>query len=207
MEASPTIIGRVTRCSIRGFVGGIRLTQPDIPAFGALCSAPAQRDSIHVIGLIYDISIEDDELARQLAVAAAPPPAVRADSVFNRPIPIELSALSVGYESQGVYHQSLPPQPPVTLAEIRPLNPSETQRFTERLDFLPLILSSGQLPVDDLLAALLRGAAEARPPAERRAFLLDAAAQCARWMARDLMRLETLLRNLGATTGVSGAAR
>jgi hypothetical protein len=205
MQASPTIIGRVTRCSIRGFVGGIRLTQPDIPAFGALCSAPAQRDSIHVVGLIYDISIEDDELARQLAVAPAPPAAVRADNVFNRPIPIELSALSIGYESQGVFHQSLPPQPPVTLAEIRPLTPSETQRFTERLDFLPLILTSAQLPVDDLLAALLRGAAEARPPSERRAFLLEAASQCARWMSRDLMRLETLLRTLAggaAGTGV-----
>jgi hypothetical protein len=206
MDSSPSIIGRVTRCSIRGFVGGIRLTQPDIPAFGALCAARAQQGSIDVIGLIYDISIQDDDLARQLAVAPSPPPAVRADNVFNRPIPIELSALSVGYESGGVYHQSLPPQPPVTLAEIRPLSDAETQRFTEQLDFIPLILAAPQLPVDDLLATLLRRAAEARPASERREFLRDAAGQCARWMAGDLMRLENLLRGLALGTRDGGAA-
>jgi hypothetical protein len=205
MDDTLPIIGRVTRSSIRGFVGGIRLTQPDIPAFGALCSAPAQQGGIHVVGLIYDINIEDDDLARQLAVAPAPPPAVRADSIHNRPIPIELSALSLGYEAGGVFHQTLPPQPPVTLAEIRPLGDDDLRRFTAQLDFIPLLLASPQLPVDDLLAAVLRRAAQARPASERREFLHGAAARCARWMTSDLTRLENLLRGLGPAISPDGA--
>ena len=183
---TPALIGRVTRCSIQGFAGGIRLTQPDMPAFGALCKAAAQQGASDVIGLIYDISIEDDELARQLAAAEMPPAELRADQQFVRPIPIEIRALTVGYAAEGRFEQRLPPQPPMTLAEIYPLEPDEVQKFTDRLDFLPLVLAAPQLPVDHLLAACLRLAAMARPESARRPFLINAGRACARLLAGDL---------------------
>ncbi len=189
-------IGRVTRCSIRGFVGGSRLPEPDFPTFGSFCSAEAQRGQSHVIGLIYDISVEDDELARQLAIAESPSPEARADNQFTRPVPIEIQALAVGYRQGDTYQYSLPPQPPLTMADIHPLPTSEVRRFTERLDFLPLVLSAAQLPVDDILAAALRTAAAVRPPAERRAYLVRAGQECARLLAHDLTRLDGLIRHL-----------
>jgi hypothetical protein len=190
-------IGRVTRCSIRGFVGGIQVPEPDMPTFGSFCTAEAQRGRSQVVGLIYDISIEDDELARQLAVAEAPAPEARADNQFTRPMPIEIQALSVGYRSQDEYHYHLPPQPPLTLADIFPLPAAEVRRFTEQLDFLALILSAAQLPVDDLLVAALATAADARPESERRAYRLRAGRECARLLGHDLNRLEKLIRLLG----------
>ena len=194
---TPVLIGRVTRCSIQGFAGGIRLTHPDMPAFGALCKAAAQQGASDVIGLIYDISIEDDELARQLAAAEAPSAELRADQQFVRPIPIEIRALTVGFAAQGRFEQRLPPQPPMTLAEIYPLTPDEVQKFTDRLDFLPLVLAAPQLPVDHLLSACLRLAALARPESARRPFLISAGRACARLLAGDLARLNQLVQNLG----------
>jgi hypothetical protein len=196
MTEKRSVIGRVTRCSIRGFVGGIRLRQPDLPAFGGWCQAPAQGGATEVIGLIYDISIEDDELARQLAAADAPLPEQQADNQVNRPIPIELRALTVGYRRGDTWVQALPPQPPVTLAEISCLTPAEVRAFTQRLDFLPLALGTPEVPADQVVAAGLRQAAAARPPGERRAFLLQAGQECARLLGQDLGRLECLLRDL-----------
>ena len=198
MTETRAVIGRVTRCSIRGFVGGIRLRQPDLPVFGGWCQAPAQGGATSVLGLIYDISIEDDELARQLAAADAPLPEQQADSQLNRPIPIELRALTVGYRRGDAWVHALPPQPPVTLAEITCLASAEIRAFTQRLDFLPLALSTPEVPADQVVSAALRQAAAARPAEERRAFLVQAGQECARLLGQDLGRLERMLRDLQA---------
>jgi hypothetical protein len=192
------LIGRVTRCNIQGFAGGIRMTEPDMPAFGALCRAPAQNGRSHVIGLIYEISIEDDDLARQLAASEVPHEEARLDQQFVRPIPIEILALSVGYHNDDGYVYDLPPQPPNTLADIHSLTTDEVRRFTASFDFLPLVLAAPQLPTDSLLAAAFRLAAQARPEHEQRAFLVSAGRECARLLARDLTRLNNLVRSLQA---------
>ena len=192
----PSLIGRVTRSSTLGFVGAIRLPEPDLPTFGAFCSAEAQRGQSHVIGLIYDIAIEDDELARQMARAEVLPPEETADAQWNRQVPIEVSALALGYRDAGRYIHTLPPQPPLTLSPIHALTEKEVVEFTERLDFLPLLLAAPNLPVDDMLAAALRAAAQARPASERRPFLLQACRAAARLMAGHLVRLENLVQGL-----------
>jgi hypothetical protein len=190
------LIGRVTRCSIQGFAGGIRMTEPDMPAFGALCRAPAQGGRSQVIGLIYEISIEDDDLARQLAASDVPREEIRLDQQFVRPIPIEIRALSVGYHDGDGYIYDLPPQPPNTLADILSLPPDEVRQFTASLDFLPLVLAAPQLPTDSLLAAAFRLAAQARPESERRAFMVSAGRECARLLSSDLSRVHNLVRSL-----------
>jgi len=53
-----------------------------------------------------------------------------------------------------------------------------------------------EIPVDDLIAAALQAAAAARPESERRAYLVAAAAECARLVGRDLTRLESVVRSL-----------
>jgi len=196
MEEAEHRIGRVTRCNIRGFAGGTRLARADVPTFGTFCKAPAQQGKVDVIGLVYGISIEDDELARQLAASETALPEAYADNQFVRPVPIEIQALSVGYCEDGRYLQMLPPQPPLTLADIVPLSSVEVRAFTERLDFLRIILASTEVPADDLIAAALRQAASARPTSEQRSFLVAAGRECARLMAADLTRLESLLRAL-----------
>jgi hypothetical protein len=205
MDQADGLIGRVTRCSTRGFVGAMRLPEPQIPTFGSFCQAEAQRGQSRVIGLIYDLSVADDELARQLAAAENVPSEQIADDQRNRQVPVELSALAVGYADQSGIHHQLPPQPPLTLSPIRMLPPGDLRTFTEQLDFLPLVLTAESIPVDSLLAAALTHAAGVRPPGQRRSYLVNAARQCASLLATDLDRLNSLLAALGRVAVADGA--
>jgi len=196
MTSDDKAIGRVTRCSTRGFVGAVRLPEPEWPVFGTFCQADAQQGRSRVIGLIYDLSIEDDELARQLAATESARVEEIADSQVNRQVPVEYHALTVGYRKGDRFVQSLPPQPPLTLAPIHRLPDADVRKFTAQFDFLKLVTAVQEFPVDDLLAAALQTAAAARPENERRAYLIEAAAECARLVGRDLTRLESLVRSL-----------
>jgi len=189
-------IGRVTRSSTRGFVGAVRLPEPEIPVFGLFCRAEAQRGQSAVIGLIYNISIEDDAFARQVATAEGLTPEQLADTRFNRQVPVEFSALAVGFRLADGYRYTLPPQPPLTMAAIHPLLPGEIRGFSERPEWIPLVLGAPEIPADDLLAAALRLAAAARAEAERAPFLLSTGRECARLLSYDLTRLDNLLRKL-----------
>jgi hypothetical protein len=191
-----TPIGRLLRSSTTGFVFGCSVPEPDVPCFGDFVKAPAQRRQAEVIGLVYDIAIEDDPFVRQMVATPDLPEAYILDQRENRQVPIEVSVLAIGYRSQGEYRQMLPPQPPVSLDQISLCSPEEVRAFNTRLDYLGLILAAMDVPADDLLAAALRNAAAALPAAERRAFLVGAGQECARRLSGDLVRLESLLRKI-----------
>jgi hypothetical protein len=198
MSSEASVIGRVTRSSTRGFVGAIRLPEPEVPVFGSFVRVEAQRGRSAVIGLIYDIQVEDDAFTRQVATSEGLTAEQLADSQFNRQVPLEYSALAVGYLLDDGYRYTLPPQPPLTMATIHALSPAETRRFSERPDWIALVLGAPEIPADDLLAASLRLAAEARPQADRGGFLVTAGRECARLLSHDLARLDNLLRALQA---------
>ena len=196
MAPKKPLIGLVTRCSSQGFVGAKRLPETDLPIFGDFCTVEAQQGQSRVIGLIYDISIQDDEFARQMAAAEDLDPKQIEDQRLNRLLPVEISALSVGFRRQDQISQSLPPQPPISMAPIHPLSDDEVIEFTRHLDFIPLVLSARQIPCDDLVAAMLMRAAARRPEDQRPTFLLEAGRVCAGYLAHDLTRLEYILRAL-----------
>ncbi|HEX9731406.1 MAG TPA: hypothetical protein VGG06_05395 [Thermoanaerobaculia bacterium] len=204
MSDTEIAIGRVTRCSIRGFAGATQLPQPAFPAFGDFCraefrrgpaSAPAAAPT-YAIGLIYDLSVQDDELARQLAAADQPTAEQLLDSQYRRAVPVEISALTVGYRDGDRWVSSLPPQPPLTLSPIYLLPDEDVRLFTEDLGFVRHILGAEAVPPEDLLAAALRRAASARPASARREYILRAAREAARRLSQDLGRLETVLEGL-----------
>lgn len=190
------IIGRVLRSSTVGFAGACRLPEPDVPTFGGYVCAAIQRDTAKVVGLVYNVNIDDDLFARQLAVADDLSETYIADQQQNRQVPVEFSVLAVGYQSSAGYIQSLPPQPPVTLDPVYMCEADEIRAFTASFDFFRLVLATMEVPSDELLTAALRSAAAARPPAERRDFLIDAGRECARLLSRDLLRLDNLIRRL-----------
>jgi hypothetical protein len=192
---SNIILGRVTRCSTRGFAGAYPLQGKVIPSFGAFCAAPYQGGG-EVIGTIYDINIEDDPLARQLASLDEVPKEQILDSQKNRQIPVEFSVLSLGYHDDGRMYQTLPPRPPLTLEPIRLLPGSELIAFTENYRFLHSIAQAPSLPIDDLLIACVIEASKARPESNRKRYMIGAGRMLARILARDLHRLEQILSSL-----------
>ena len=107
-------IGRLLRSSTAGFVVGCRVSQLDVPSFGALVRAPLG-DDYQVYGLIHDIQVGDDGLVRQIVTAENVSPEVILDNRERRIVPVEVSVVTLGYERLGsIYHQ-LPPRPPVSL--------------------------------------------------------------------------------------------
>ncbi len=154
---NPIEIGRLLRASTSGFVVGCRVSQLTAPAFGALVRAPLE-DGYQVYGLIYDIHIEDDGLVRQLVTAEVISDEVMRDNRERRIVPVEMSALAVGYEHDGQIFHWLPPRPPLSLDVIYACSPAELERFVKagRFGYFRHILRATEVPVGEVLAAHLQ---------------------------------------------------
>ncbi|MCC7358741.1 MAG: hypothetical protein IT317_04660 [Anaerolineales bacterium] len=190
-------IGRLLRSATTGFVFGCSVPEPEVPRFGDLVKAPAQRGRSQVLGLIYDIVIEDDPFVRQMIAAPDLDEAYILDQRENRQVPLEVAVLSIGYYSlTGSLVCALPPQPPVTLDRIEACSPAEWRDCTAQFDFLRLVLNAPDVPADELIVVALRNAATARPPEDQRPFRRAAGRELARLLSRDLPRLENLLRRI-----------
>jgi hypothetical protein len=133
-------VGRVLRSSTAGFTIGTKTLASDVPRFGGFVKACVS-DTCDVIGLIYDVALEDDLFARQLIGAEVDGEYI-ADQRQNRQMPIEVSVLVVGHANQGKMYQYLPPQPPVTLDEIMTCDYEEIRRFTSDFTFFRTVLDA-----------------------------------------------------------------
>jgi hypothetical protein len=187
-------VGRIIRSSTTRFAVGCQVLQPQVPVFGSLVKVSALGDD-EIYGLIHDVRMEDDPFVRQMAVTDGLPAEYIEDQRRNRQVPIEVGVLVVGYRHAGNIYHWLPPQPPLSLDVIRTCAPDELVEFSIRLDYFRLVLDNGDLPADELLAANLRYAAEARG-AGGRDFLVGAGRELARLLAMDLGRLDAILRRI-----------
>jgi hypothetical protein len=171
---------------------GTRVLQTAVPLFGAFVKAHLD-DGYDAIGLVYDVLIADDPLVRQLVTAGRPE--YIADQRANRQVPIEISVLVVGHARDGKMYQYLPAQPPIALDEIVTCSRDEIVKFTNDFTYFRTVLNAKDAPADELLAASLRLAAEARG-SQGRDFLVRAGRELSRLLAFDAVRLEGLLRRI-----------
>lgn len=199
-NATTLTIGNVLRADIRGFVIASRIPEPDVPTFGTFVRAPIQQAQAWLIGLVYDIRLQDDPFLRGLAATLVEgQPGVDeviADQREVRLLPVEISVTAVGYYDGRRYHYGLPPQPPMILHRITVCDPDEVRQITAAPDCLRLLLEGRDIPTDELIAVALTRAAALRPADEREPYLLDAARYLARRLAHEPLRLETLLQRL-----------
>jgi len=150
----PYIIGRLLRASTSGFVVGCQAGQLSLPALGALVRVPVE-DDYQVYGIVQDIHIDDDGLVRQLVTAAQVDDSVIADNRFNRNVPIEMSALAVGYRRGEEISHLLPPRPPLSLDAIYLCDEEEICAFTSspRFGYFRHLLRMKDAPLAEVLAA------------------------------------------------------
>ena len=185
----------ILRAGAAGFTAGCRSLLQDVPRLGDLVEA---RSNFSLFGLIYDVTIQDDPVVRQLVLADVLEPELILDQRENRLVPIELHVLSVGYRlsDNGEIVQGLPPQPPASLDALRVCDEAELRAFTGSLAYLQRVLNTSQVQADELLAVHLARAAAARAPEARYQFLLGAGRELARLLSSDLVRLECLLKRI-----------
>jgi hypothetical protein len=186
-------VGRIIRSSTTRFAVGCQVLRPQVPAFGSLVKVPAVGcDQIY--GLIHDVRMEDDPFVQQVAALDSPPAEVIEDQ-RRRQVPIEVGVLVVGYQHQGEIYHRLPPQPPLSLDVLHTCTLEELVAFTERFDYFRLVLDNRDLPADEMLAANLRAATEARGGGGED-YRLSAGRELARLLALDLYRLDAILRRI-----------
>lgn len=199
-------IGRLLRANTAGFVVGCRVNQLEAPSFGSLVRVP-QEDRYEIYGLIHDIHIDDDGLVRQLVTAEGVNETIIADNRLNRNVPLEISVLAVGYQSQGRIYHLLPPRPPLSLDVIYLCTQAELSRFVSagRFGYFRHILRARDIPIGELLAAHLQQA-QAAQTAFGAPGWADAATQELIILLRDdYPTLMTVLSALG-DTAVGGVA-
>jgi len=188
-------VGRIVRSSTTRFAVGCQVLKAEVPVFGSLVKVPAMGND-EVYGLIYDVRMEDDPFVRQIASAADElGPEYIEYMRRNRQVPIEVAILVVGYQHDGAVYHRLPPQPPLSLDVICTCTGEELVQFTEQFDYFWLVLDSADLPADELLAANLRYAADARDTGQED-FLVEAGRELARLLAMNLTRLDAILRRI-----------
>lgn len=195
-DALGMLVGRVLRASTTGFDCGTRGSRIDERHnFGAFVKVPIAEDrSACAIGLIYAIRIDDDPLARELVMASVIDNSALIDQRENRMIPVEICVINIGYLAGGALYQSLPPRPPLSLSEVTLCDEGEVHAFTQRTDYLRLILNAKEVPADELLAAAIRYASFAYPAGqERYDFLVQAGRRIAVLLSNDLKRLAHVL--------------
>jgi len=107
----------------------------------------------------------------------------------------EFTSATIGFRSEGAVSQFLPPRPPRIHGFVFACSPDEVVRFTDRLDFLQTIITSGvRGPVDELIAACVRCAAQARNG--DRTFLVSAGKELATLLGSEVSRLNGILRRI-----------
>ncbi len=73
----------VLRASLVGFTAGCKLLLQDVPHFGDLVKVRAN-GTFNLFGLIYDVTVQDDPLVRQLILADVLEPELVLDQRENR---------------------------------------------------------------------------------------------------------------------------
>ncbi len=166
------------------------------PKLGALLKAQGSDNRI-VYGMTCNVTIEDDAFVRQLVAAGVESAEIIEDQRQKRQVPIVVDVIIVGHGNGSAYYHRLPPQPPRTLDEIFTCGNAEIRAFTERHDWMRLVLPTFNAPVEQIIVAALRMASDARPSKiEREQYLISAGRELAKLLALDLTRLDGILGQL-----------
>ncbi len=194
-------IGNVLRADIRGFVVASRIPAPDVPTFGTFVRAAIQQERADLIGLVYNITLQDDPFLKNLAVTVIEDDPRYAeiirDQQENRAVPVEIAVAAIGYRDEdNHYHYGLPPQPPMILHRITVCSKDEVRHITAAPDFMRALFDNRDVPADELIPTALQRAARLRPESSRGEFFLEAGRYLAHYLGRDPVRLERILRRL-----------
>ncbi len=113
---------------------------------------------------------------------------------LSRLLRTDFQILVVGHQDGPHIYHHLPPVPPRIHSFVYQCSPQEVADFTASLEFLSLVLDARVPAQEQVLAACLRQASEARE--EPREFLLAAGKELALLLGGQVQRLNAILRRL-----------
>ena len=186
-------IGEVVEATSTGFTAEC-YTLYGAPPLGALVRVgdPA------VYGVVYSVTTAALDPGRRVAARGADEPdeasVYRNNPQIARLLATHLQALVVGHDRAGSVVQRLPAAPPHIHAFVYCCNDAEIRDFNEELIYLHLLTTANVPAIDEVIAATVRLAAEARPDGD--AFRQRAANALATELVSDVTRLNAILRSI-----------
>ncbi len=184
-------VGEIVESSTKGFVArSPRIGQS--PSFGCF----VKTDSKPVVyGLVYEIITESRDPGRK------PDPYGKSIEELKREQPeifellkTEFRALTIAYSEKESIRFSLPPIPPHIHYFVYECTREEVELLSSEDFFLRTIISSPNVPVDDLIISSLRYAQDARQFDKE--YLVRMGKSLARFFRDDYERLSSVLRRL-----------
>ncbi|MEO0541002.1 MAG: HAS-barrel domain-containing protein [Cyanobacteria bacterium P01_A01_bin.105] len=136
------------------------LSFPAMPPFGSWVKSYDEEADNQIFGVVYHATtspIDSVHRARALGMSLA-------DLREQQPqifamLKTEFRVAIVGYRPQGnaaLAYQHLPPRPPQVHQAVLRCDAAEVVAFTEAFDFLRILLQTGGIPADSLVAAAVR---------------------------------------------------
>ncbi|NJM06059.1 hypothetical protein HC891_07445 [Candidatus Gracilibacteria bacterium] len=195
-------IGEVIETSTTRFTAGAYALHAASP-FGGLVRAQSLDAEMAVYGLVYEIRTGSKEprwARRRFAGGTYTGRELYDAEIYHEHpdlaevLQTEFSALTVGFSAERRVYHYLPPQPPPVHYSVYPCDAAELTAFSQSSDFFRSVLFAAQIPSDELLAAVIRTIARARP--DPRAYLVDAGREVAGLLKDDYDRLNALLRRI-----------
>jgi hypothetical protein len=190
-------VGRLLRANATSFTLGCRIGGTDKVSFGSLVRAGSRAGQLEIYGLVYDITIVDDLLVKQLAISPGMTEEQRHDQLERRQVPIEMSVLAIGFREGDLIQRRVPPRPPLSLDRVSLCSAEEVRTVTDRLGYLRLVLRQriGEIPVEQLIVAHIALTYQARGRDSE--WTLKAAGELIAQLRDDYAVLLPLLEALG----------
>lgn len=163
-EIPPDQVGEVIETSTTGFLAQClepeEISFPKMPPFGSWVKSIDEESQNQIYAIVYHgTTTPIDTVHRARALGLSIPELKEQQPQIFAMLKTEFKAVIIGFKSadeSGTIFQYIPPRPPQIHQSVSECRPIEIINFSEKLDFLRTLLLVGEVPVESLIAAVIR---------------------------------------------------
>lgn len=194
---SSSITGMVAECWTVEDADGMPSVQK--PRFGSFLTIDSEETALRIYAVVFNVITGPQDNMHRPSALGLTRERLKAEQphIFSL-LRTEVHAVTVGYKSSGIAYNHLPPQPPEVHDFVYLTSNSEIQTLTEGFEFLRLLTTISSVPTDELLAASVREAYQARGNDYQ--FLIEAGQSLSHLLRSDYDRLLSVLRKIKPPT-------
>lgn len=195
----PEHIGEVIEASTTGFLGQCfqpeDLTFPAVPALGSWVRSQDEETGNVIYGVVAHATISPvDSIHRARALGLSAQELREQQPQIFAMLKTDFQVALVGFDSGDRLYQYLPPRPPQIHQAVYRCNPEQIARFCQQIEFLHTLLQVTGVPVEELLAAVIRQCYQVLY--QDRAWLVQVGRQLSLLLREDYDRLSAIIRKI-----------
>jgi hypothetical protein len=190
---SSSITGLVAECWTVEDADGMPSVQK--PRFGSFLTVDSEETGLRIYAVVFNVITGPQDNMHRPSALGLTRERLKAEQphIFSL-LRTEVHAVTIGYRSGGTVFNHLPPQPPEVHDFVYQTSNSEIKALSEGFEFLRLLTTISSVPTDELLAASVREAYQARDNDYQ--FLIEAGQSLSHLLRSDYDRLLSVLRKI-----------